>query len=115
LTFFDEGIKSFVETVLFKLSCCTPFSLHFAFELQFLFGTVLSLPLSHALPITTTTQRLGAVAASTAGYAAHGFLISHEKFMRGTAAVAPNRKLAAGDLSVSHSYHHFFYIGFTLN
>jgi hypothetical protein len=41
-----------------------------------------------------TPQRLGAVAASTTISAANGNSISHEKFMRGTAAVAPNRKLA---------------------
>jgi hypothetical protein len=50
--------------------------------------------------LRTTTQRLGEAAASTAISAAHGNSISHDKFMRVTAAVAPNRKLAAGDLSV---------------
>jgi hypothetical protein len=33
---------------------------------------------------------------STAGSAAHGNSISHDKFMRDTAAVAPNRKLYVG-------------------
>jgi hypothetical protein len=44
----------------------------------------------------TTTQRLGAAAVSTNSSAAHGFSISHGKFMRVAAAVAPNRKLSAG-------------------
>jgi hypothetical protein len=46
--------------------------------------------------LPTTTQRLGEAAASTNISAAHGFSISHDKFMRVTAAVAPNRKLYAG-------------------
>jgi hypothetical protein len=46
-----------------------------------------------------TTQRLGEAAASTNISAAHGFSISHVKFMRVTAAVAPNRKLGAGIIS----------------
>jgi hypothetical protein len=53
----------------------------------------------------TTTQRLGAAAASTNSSAAHGFSISHDKFMRGTAAVAPNRKLSAGIFITGH-YHY---------
>jgi hypothetical protein len=52
----------------------------------------------------TTTQRLGEAAASTNSYAAHGFSISHDKFMRVTAAVAPNRKLSAAHLSKKHEF-----------
>jgi hypothetical protein len=47
--------------------------------------------------LPTTTQRLGEAAASTDISAAHGNSNSHDKFMRDTAAVAPNRKLGAVD------------------
>jgi hypothetical protein len=56
-----------------------------------LYRSSLSTALSPRLQITT--RRLGAAAASGESSAAHGFSISHDKFMRVTAAVAPNRKL----------------------
>jgi hypothetical protein len=71
-----------------------PHYFHTAFltATAFFTATVFSAALS--LNLHTTTQRLGAAAASTNSSAAHGNSISHEKFMRVTAAVAPNRKLA---------------------
>jgi succinate dehydrogenase/fumarate reductase cytochrome b subunit len=52
--------------------------------------------LHHALAgLRTTTQRLGAAAVSSERYAAHKYSNFHSKFMRASAAVAPNRKLCA--------------------
>jgi hypothetical protein len=44
----------------------------------------------------TTSQRLGAAAASTNVYAGYKISITHGTFRGVTAAVAPNRKLYAG-------------------
>jgi hypothetical protein len=49
--------------------------------------------LTHLQP---TTQRLGAAAASTNVYAGYKVSITHDIFRGVTAAVEPNRKLAAG-------------------
>jgi hypothetical protein len=57
-----------------------------------------SLPLSRGLP--ATSRRLGEAAASTTFHAGDKRSISHYLFRGATAAVAPNRKLAAGILSV---------------
>jgi hypothetical protein len=44
-----------------------------------------------------TTQRLGAAAVSSESCAAHNNSNFHSQFMRASAAVAPNRKLDAGE------------------
>jgi hypothetical protein len=46
--------------------------------------------------LLTTTQRLGAAVVSSESSAAHKYSNFHSQFMRASAAVAQNRKLAAG-------------------
>ena len=54
--------------------------------------------------IAANALRLGEVAASTKRYAAHSTLKSALPLLRASAAIAPNRMLAAGDFAVLYYF-----------
>ena len=74
-----------------QVACCQKFDVFFCFQIAP--RTVRRLHL--------TSERLGAAAASTAVYAGYKRSFSHCLFCGVTAAVAPNRQLAAAEL-VAH-------------